>query len=98
MLTLTADLKTRLMLALDAVVIGNLDDAFANFRRNPAGPHWEALENAMWAAQYIKQSSHREWIVENLMHAGIGTWMDTIVKEAKKDRPWKPPGVGTAKT
>ena len=82
-MTVEEEFSNKVTRAVNAVVMGELDDAFAAFRSNPGGPGFGALHDAMWAAQYIKQSSHRQWIQETLPHLPIPLWIDTIVKQAK---------------
>jgi len=69
--------------AITAVVMGELDDAFAAFRANPGGPGFGALHDAMWAAQYIKQPSHRDWIQKTMPDVPVGLWIEVLVKQAK---------------
>jgi len=77
------EFKTMRMRAITAVVMGALDDAFAAFRANPGGPGFGALHDAMWAAQFIKQSSHEDWIMNKVLDLPIGSWLEVIANQAK---------------
>ena len=77
------DFEIKVTRAVNAVVMGELDDAYTAFRANPGGAGFTDLENAMWAAQYIKQHTHEEWIQKMLPDVPVAKWIEAIVREAK---------------
>ena len=86
------DLDIKVLKKMVESVIGvAFDQAAANFRDNPHGDRWKALEDAMYARQALSNPDS-ERLIEKLRNVGVGTWVETLraLHEGKAEAMNKP--------
>lgn len=66
--------------AVRAVVMGELEDAYAEFHANPGGAGFGRLQEAMYAAQMVAQAYGKTYIVQTLADVPVADWLPTIAK------------------